>query len=230
MIFPTFKNELKCFEEGYDFVIGCDEAGRGPVAGPVVAAACVLDRNSIGKKRSKNKWYYRVRDSKTTNIEERKKLVKEILEHTLAYGVGEVSHQEIDKINIHHASLLAMRRAVEDLLQKAKSVKQKAFLFVDGRFLLPDKPARLGRSGGGGREGFELEQKAVIDGDAKVLSIAAASIIAKVHRDTIMERLDQDFPGYGFARHKGYNTKEHQRALKKLGVSLVHRKSFVRSI
>src|SRR3989338_9987033 len=132
MQFPDFKSELKCFEEGYDFVIGCDEAGRGPVAGPVVAAACVLDKNSIGKNRSKHKWYYRVRDSKTTSEEERKILVKEILEHTLAYGVGEVSHEEIDKINIHQASLLAMRRAEEDLLQKVKRVKQKTFLFVDG--------------------------------------------------------------------------------------------------
>src|SRR3989338_9550547 len=176
MQFPDFKSELECFEKGYSLVLGCDEAGRGPVAGPVVAAACVLNRETIGKYRSKNKWYYRVRDSKTTTPEERKILVKEIFEHTLAYGVGEVWHEEIDKINIHQASLLAMRRAVEDLLQKAKSVKQKAFLFVDGRFLLPDKPARLGRSGGGGREGFELDQKAVIHGDAKVLSIAAASI------------------------------------------------------
>src|SRR3989344_9223182 len=172
MKFPNFKNELAGIRECYHFVAGCDEVGIGPLAGPVVAAACVLDPRSIGKYRSKNKWYYRVRDSKTTSPEERKILVKEIFEHTLAYGVGEVWHEEIDKINIHQASLLAMRRAVEDLLQKAKSVKQKAFLFVDGRFLLPDKPARLGRSGGGGREGFELEQKAVIDGDAKVLSIA----------------------------------------------------------
>ena len=220
MQFPDFKSEVKCFEEGYDFVIGCDEAGRGPVAGPVVAAACVLDKNSIGKNRSKNKWYYRVRDSKTTNHEERKILLPEILEHTLAYGVGEVSHEEIDKINIHQASLLAMRRAVENLLLNLEPSNSNLFLFVDGRFLLPDK---------GGWEGFHLEQRSVIDGDAKILSISAASIIAKVHRDTIMERLDGKFPGYGFARHKGYNTKEHQKALKKLGTSEVHRKSFLKN-
>ena len=141
-------------------------------------------------------------------------LVKEIFEHTLAYGVGEVWHEEIDKINIHQASLLAMRRAVEDLLQKAKSVKQKAFLFVDGRFKIPE---------------LSIEQKSVIDGDAKILSISAASIIAKVHRDNIMKRLDGKFPEYGFINHKGYSTKEHKLALKKFGLSAVHRRSFVKS-
>ena len=214
MQFPDFKSELECFEKGYSLVLGCDEAGRGPVAGPGVAAACVLNQETIGKYRSKNKWYYRVRDSKTTTPEERKILVKEIFEHTLAYGVGEVWHEEIDKINIHQASLLAMRRAVEDLLQKAKSVKQKAFLFVDGRFKIPE---------------LSIEQKSVIDGDAKILSISAASIIAKVHRDNIMKRLDGKFPEYGFINHKGYSTKEHKLALKKFGLSAVHRRSFVKS-
>src|SRR3989344_3906305 len=212
MQFPDFKNEIKCFAEGYTLVVGCDEAGRGPVAGPVVAAACVLDKNSIGKNRTKNKWYARVRDSKLITEAERNILEKEIKSHVLAWGVGEVSHKEVDKINIHNASLLAMRRAVENLLQKAKSVKQKAFLFVDGRFKIPE---------------LTIEQKSVIDGDAKILSISAASIIAKVYRDNIMERLDGEFPGYGFAKHKGYGTKEHQRALSKFGPTIVHRKSFL---
>lgn len=221
MRFPSFKSELECFKKGYELVIGCDEAGRGPVAGPVVAAACVLNPESIGRYRSKNKWYVRVRDSKMINGEEREILEKEILEHCRAYGVGIVSEKDIDKINIHNASLLAMRRAVQELLGKIKNKSQRIFLFLDGRFPLPDK---------GGWEGFKLEQKNVIDGDAKILSISAASIIAKVHRDAIMKRLDGKFPSYGFARHKGYNTREHQRALSKFGPAKVHRKSFLRGI
>src|SRR3989344_2249061 len=222
MQFPDFKSELKCFEEGYDFVIGCDEAGRGPVAGPVVAAACVLDRNSIGKKRSKNKWYYRVRDSKTTDEEERKILEKEIKSHALAWGIGKVSHKEVDRINIHKASLIAMRRAVEKLGSKLNIGQtlrsRKVSVLVDGRFIIPDLEV----------EGWKLDQKAIIDGDSKILAISTASIIAKVHRDTIMGRLDGEFPGYGFARHKGYNTKEHQRAIAKFGPSSVHRRSFLK--
>ena len=222
MQFPDFKNEIKCFAEGYNFVIGCDEAGRGPMAGPVVAVACVLDKNSIGKNRSKNKWYARVRDSKLITEAERNILEKEIKSHVLAWGVGEVSHKEVDKINIHNASLLAMRRAVEKLGSKLGSGQilrsRKVSIFIDGRFIIPDLEV----------EGWKLDQKAIIDGDAKILSISAASIIAKVHRDTIMERLDGEFPGYGFARHKGYNTKEHQKALKNLGATPVHRRSFLK--
>ncbi|MEK7569626.1 MAG: ribonuclease HII [Patescibacteria group bacterium] len=211
MQFPNFKSELECIAKGYSLVLGCDEAGRGPVAGPVVAAACVLNPATIGGKRSKSKWYYRVRDSKLTTEGEREILDGEIKNHALAWGVGEVSHKGIDKINIHNASLLAMRRAVENLLGEVKN--KKAFLFVDGKFKIP---------------GLEIGQVSVIDGDAKILSIAAASIIAKVHRDNIMKRLDGKFPGYGFARHKGYSTREHRQALAKLGISLVHRKTFVR--
>ena len=213
MKFPHYRCERKCLERGYTFVIGCDEAGRGPLAGPVVAAACVLDPKTIGKRRSKNKWYARVRDSKTIPELEREILCAKILENTLAHGIGVVSEREIDKLNIHNASLLAMQRAVTELVKRLNLKSKKLFLFLDGRFEIPE---------------VKLEQRAIIGGDAKVLSISAASILAKVHRDNMMRELDGRFPGYGFARHKGYGTREHQNALKKLGISLVHRRSFVK--
>jgi ribonuclease HII len=210
MRFPSFKNEIECLKEGYHFVIGCDEVGVSPLAGPVVAAACILNPDSIGKYRSKKKWYYRVRDSKTTNEKEREVLVKEILENTLHYGVGVVWPEDIDRLNIHKASLEAMRLATEELLSKAGS-RKRTIIFLDGRFRIPN---------------LRIDQRNLIKGDTKILSISAASIIAKVHRDNIMKELDSRFPNYGFAKHKGYGTKEHHDALKKLGMASCHRKSF----
>lgn len=193
-------------------IIGCDEAGRGPVAGPVVAAACILDPKSIGKTRSKNKWYARIRDSKTIPEAEREILAKKILENSVAYGVGIVSEKEIDKLNIHHASLLAMRRAVSKIISKTSRLGG-LFVLIDGKFKIPD---------------LQISQQAIINGDALSLSISAASIIAKTHRDAIMRELDKKFPRYGFAKHKGYKTKEHQKALRKWGPSPVHRKTFIK--
>jgi ribonuclease HII len=216
MKFPDFKKESENIAKGY-IVAGCDEVGVGPLAGPVVAAACILKPESVGKYRSKNKWYHRVRDSKTTKEEEREILLNKILENCLAYGVGEVWQEDIDAINIHHASLKAMRLAVEDMHAKINANGSKIFILIDGRFKIPD----VGH--------LEVEQESVIDGDAMHLSIAAASIIAKVHRDKIMAELHLKFPEYGFINHKGYNTKEHQKAIKKWGISSVHRKSFIKS-
>ena len=217
MRFPSFKNEQKYINDGYHFIIGCDEVGVSPLAGPVVAAACILNPSSIGKYRTKNKWYYRVRDSKTTNEKERQILVSQILENTLAYGVGVVWQEDIDKLNIHNATLKAMKLAIEQLLQKITLKPQnKILVFIDGRFKIP----------GIVLDDIFLGQKNVIAGDSIVLSISCASIIAKVHRDNIMKELDLKFPKYGFANHKGYSTKEHQEALKKLGVTKFHRRSF----
>ena len=222
MQFPHFKNELKCLKEGFSLVAGCDEAGRGPMAGPVVAAACILDPQSIGQKRSRNKWYARVRDSKTIPEEERETLSVKILQNALAYGVGIVSEKEIDVLNIHHASLWAMKLAVENMAKKIRKIKKsknsgKISLLVDGRFVIPNLSIR----------GVEITQTSIIAGDTLSLSISAASIIAKVERDAIMRKLDARFPEYGWKRNKGYNTREHQRALRKFGLSAVHRKSFV---
>jgi ribonuclease HII len=219
MKFPHFKNELKYMAEGYSHILGCDEVGVSPLAGPVVAAACLLDHNSIGKYRSKSKWYYRVRDSKTTNEAERQKLLKEILEHTIAYGVGEVWQDEIDQLNIHKATLLAMKKATEQLLRKIPkgTAPAKMILLLDGRFTIKDLETREA-----------IEQKCVVKGDCEILSVAAASIIAKVHRDNIMHELDAKFPEYGFASHKGYKTKKHQDAIEKCGITEFHRRSFLK--
>lgn len=221
MNFPSFKNEIQSRQEGYVFVAGCDEVGVSPLAGPVVAGCCILNADSIGKYRSKSKWYYRVRDSKTVNEKERELLAEEIKSHCIAYGVGEVSPEIIDKINIHQATLLAMKRAIENVFSQlgSKEVNAKAIIYIDGRFAIKelDFPP------------FCLEQKTVVRGDTSILSISAASIIAKVHRDGILKKLHEQFPHYGFANHKGYNTAEHRKAIAENGITAHHRKSFLKN-
>src|SRR3989344_915574 len=115
MKFPNYKFETKKFQEGFRFVAGCDEVGIAPLAGPVVAATVILDPSSIGERRSKNKWWYRVRDSKTCNEKEREELSKFITEHAVDFAVGSVTHETIDKINIHQAGMMAMKKSVEGL-------------------------------------------------------------------------------------------------------------------
>lgn len=223
MQFPSFKNEILLLEQGAHFVAGCDEVGVGPVAGPVVAAACIIKPECIGLYRSKNKWYYRVRDSKTINEKEREALVSEIIDHCVAYGTGEADPATIDEINIHQATLLAMKSAVESMLQKIQQGSAQDLnihLLIDGRFVVKNL-----NSGN-----VEVKQKAVVDGDAKVLSISAASIIAKVHRDKILKEYDLKMPQYGFAKHKGYNTKEHRQAIIANGITDFHRRSFLKNI
>lgn len=205
MKFPTYKHESKKIEQGFKLIAGCDEVGIAPLAGPVVAATVILDSASIGKQRSKTKWWYRVRDSKTTNEKERIELVSFIQDHCLDFAVGVVSHETIDEINIHHAAMKAMSESVERLKLKPE------FIFLDGIHKIKN---------------ISIHQEPVVDGDVKILSIAAASIVAKVARDKILAEYDQQFPQYGFVKHKGYGTKEHQNAILKHGVLPVHRKSF----
>src|SRR3989344_7616622 len=126
MRFPTYKYETQKNARGFTLVAGCDEVGIAPLAGPVVAATVILDPSSIGKQRSKNKWWYRVRDSKTTNEKERQDLVKFVKDHCLDFGVGVVSHETIDEINIHQAGLLAMQKSVACLKRSPD------YLFLDG--------------------------------------------------------------------------------------------------
>jgi ribonuclease HII len=221
MIFPSFRHELQCFAKGYTLVVGCDEVGVGPLAGPVVAAACVIDPETVRGYRTKSKWFYRVRDSKTTHEAERQDLAKEIKSHCLAYGIGSVPSETIDKINIHNASLVAMKQAVANLIKSLSKTLQfhehKTFLFLDGRFTIKE----IGYK--------NITQKAVVAGDSLVLSIAAASIIAKVYRDDLLKELDHKFPVYGFSRNKGYNTEEHRQAILKNGITEFHRKSFLKN-
>jgi ribonuclease HII len=205
MKFPTYKNELQKLSEGFLYVAGCDEVGIGPLAGPVVAAAVILDPQSVQGERTRDKWWSRVRDSKTTSEKERAQLVNFITEHALAYAVSAVSHKIIDEINILNAAHLAMRQAVGQLKIKPDMV------LVDGLHQIKD---------------LKISQQAIVDGDADVLSIAAASIVAKVARDKILSELHEQYPAYGFARHKGYPTKEHRTAILKHGITPFHRLSF----
>lgn len=205
MKFPTYKNETQKHHDGFLIVAGCDEVGIAPLAGPVVAATVVLDPESIGRQRSKSKWWYRVRDSKTTDEKERAELVEFIKDHSLDFCVGTVSHETIDEINIHQASMLAMKKSVEGLSQLPD------FLFLDGIHKI---------------KSVAVPQQPVIDGDVKVLSVAAASIVAKVARDEILHQLHVNFPMYGFDKHKGYGTKFHRAAMLRHGILPEHRKSF----
>ena len=174
---------------------GVDEVGRGPLAGPVIAAAVILDtENPIQG----------LMDSKKINEKKRIFLAKEIREKALAWAMGRAEHDEIDSMNILQASLLAMKRAIESL-----SIKPELVL-VDGIY----------------RPDIDCKVVPIVKGDSKVPVISAASIIAKVARDNEMIALDSEYPGYGFSQHKGYPTTMHINALKELGVSLIHRKSF----
>lgn len=184
-------------------VAGVDEVGRGCLAGPVVAAAVVLPPSIDFETDS---WLSQVNDSKRLTPSLREQLAPQILQWALACAVGVASVEEIDQINIFHASHLAMIRAVQALQVSPGHV------LVDGKFLP--------------REGFGAPALALIQGDQKSLSIAAASIVAKVWRDRYMAEMEIEFPGYGFAQHKGYPTPAHQQALSKQGICILHRKSF----
>ncbi|MCA6379496.1 MAG: ribonuclease HII [Cytophagales bacterium] len=175
---------------------GCDEVGRGCLAGPVVAAAVILP------KKYKHKL---LTDSKQLKKKDREQLQEEIKGAALAWAVAEVSHEEIDEINILNASFKAMHLALDKLKE------QPEFLLIDGnRF----KPYRA------------IDYKCIVKGDSKYLSIAAASVLAKTYRDDLMEKLANEFPGYGWATNVGYPTLEHREGIRTLGITPYHRKSF----
>lgn len=176
-------------------IAGVDEVGRGPLAGPVVTAAVILDPDNP---------ITGLDDSKKLTEKRRDSLALEIREKALCYAIGRAGQSEIDELNIFHASLLAMKRAIESLTIKPDHV------LVDGKFC-PQ---------------IAFSCQAVIKGDAKVAAISAASILAKVCRDNEMIIMDDTYPGYGFAKHKGYPTRVHIAALQKLGVCAIHRRSF----
>ena len=191
---PTFRRERRALAKGIWPVAGCDEAGRGPLAGPVVAAAVILDPDRVPRG---------LNDSKKLDREEREKLYEKICA-TAQVAVAFGSIARIDRDNILRASLWALARAVRALPVRPKLV------FVDGR----------------DRIDVGCDCQAVISGDALVVSIAAASIVAKVTRDRLMTRLGAAHPGYGFERHMGYSVPEHFEALERLGPTIHHRRSF----
>ncbi|MDD2680942.1 MAG: ribonuclease HII [Patescibacteria group bacterium] len=194
-------SEGKIFKSGYHLVGGIDEAGRGPLAGPVVAACVVIGPNfQIDSDELKL-----VADSKKLSPKKRELLFKIIKEKVEAVEIGVVNNRVIDKINILQSTFAAMRQSLERL------TLQPDYLLIDGNLKLP---------------GVKQEQKAVIDGDAKIFCIAAASIIAKVSRDWLMLEADKKYPEYEFAQHKGYGTKRHLERIKEFGPCPLHRLSF----
>lgn len=195
---PSFAEERLLMKQGYRRIAGIDEAGRGSLAGPVVAAAVILPT------KLRAPWLAQVRDSKLLTPATRESLFRPISQAALAVGIGVVSHEVIDTVNILNATRQAMKLAVSRLSPPAD------FLLIDYM----------------GLPGVPIHQKGVVDGDSLCFSIACASIIAKVARDHIMIKLDRVYPGYKLAQHKGYCTEEHVACLQRLGPSPIHRKSF----
>lgn len=216
----NFDYERHFLTMGYDFVVGIDEVGRGPLAGPVVAGACAPKEKTInvlnGHPMSKL-----IRDSKTLSEKQREEVFDFICEN-FYIGIGLCDHHTIDRVNILEATYLAMKSAISQLTrsinqesrvmpEKARPHNSKFIILVDGNKKIPN---------------ISLEQKAIVGGDKIVKSISAASIIAKVTRDRLMHKADKIYPQYGFSQHKGYGTKKHLDALKNCGPCEIHRRSF----
>lgn len=198
-------NELKeidksYFKEGYNYICGIDEAGRGPLAGPVVVAAVIMPKNSMIEG---------VNDSKKVSEKKREKLYELIIEEAISYSVGIVDQNEIDRINILNATKAGLTEAVRTLKVKPELILVDALTNIDT---------------------CGVPYQSIIKGDAKSYSIAAASIIAKVTRDRIMREWDKVYPQYGFEKHKGYGTAAHISAIKENGLCPLHRLSFVKNI
>lgn len=193
--------EQKARAEGHAVVAGVDEAGRGPLAGPVVAAAVVL---SAAGNPLDDPWWFGVDDSKRLSPKRREELHDLIRAKAAAVGVGEASPREIEGLNILRATLLAMSRAIDAISPPP------SYLLVDGKTRIP----------------VEIPQSTLVGGDGREASIAAASIIAKVTRDRLMIRYDREYPGFGFSLHKGYPTRLHREALQRLGPTPLHRRTF----
>ena len=194
---PDYSIENSLREQGYTYVCGVDEAGRGPLCGPVFAAACILPDGLVIEG---------LNDSKKLTEKKREALFDVIRENAVAYCIASASVDEINELNILEADLLAMRRAIDGLCVKAD------FALIDGNIA----------------RDFQVPARAIVKGDATSMSIAAASVLAKVARDRICADLDRDYPEYGIAKHKGYGTKDHMDALRKYGPSPIHRKKFIR--
>ena len=195
-------------EEDFSLLVGVDEAGRGPLAGPVVAAAvCLKDQN----------FTVPIRDSKKLSARQRERAFHEIYENALV-GVGIISETVIDQLNILEATYVAMTNAVNEVLSQIPHVVRQETNFNEKVCLLID--------GGRFKSDLPYTFKTIVRGDTHVFSIACASIVAKVTRDRILEAYDRVFPQYGFKRHKGYPTAQHKLALRQWGPSMIHRKTF----
>ena len=193
------EEENKLYEQGIEYICGIDEAGRGPLAGPVVVGAVIMPKDSFIEG---------VNDSKKISEKKREKIYEQIIEEAIAYSVGVVDKDMIDELNILNATKLGVKIALEGLKQKPDVIMVDAL---------------------NGLETNGIPYISVIKGDAKNYSIAAASIIAKVTRDRMMQEWDEVYPAYGFAKHKGYGTAEHIRVLKEKGPCSIHRRTFIKN-
>ena len=194
-----YSYENDAHNQGYAIVCGVDEAGRGPLAGPVFAGAVILPENYT---------HEILNDSKKLSEKKRDLVYDDIIRDAVAWSVGIATEQEIDDINILNATFLAMKRAVEGLVIKPD------LAFIDGN--------RYANTG--------VKEVTIVKGDSKCMSVAAASIIAKVSRDRFMQEVDKQYPQYQFSKHKGYGTKLHYEMIEQFGISPVHRKSFLKNI
>ena len=194
---PDYSYEKSALEKGYTVVAGTDEAGRGPLAGPVCAAAVILPQDLVIEG---------LNDSKKISEKKREKLYDIILEKAISYGIAFATNEEIDEINILNASQLAMRRAVAQLTPEPDLV------LVDGKIA----------------RDFSMDTMPIVKGDSLSMSIAAASILAKVTRDRYCMEMDKAYPEYHFVAHKGYPTKEHMDLVRELGPCPIHRKTFLK--
>ena len=195
---PTYDAEAALLDDGYAVIAGVDEAGRGSLAGPVVAGAVVLPKHPSGE------WVAGIRDSKQLTPRQREVSLERMRDASVAMATGAASSTEIDDMGIIAATQTAMARAIDALPIRPD------FLLLDA-ILLPD---------------VDIPQRSIIKGDAKHVSIAAASIVAKVTRDAMMRDYDSEYPGYGFAQHKGYATRQHMEGLETIGPCAIHRFTF----
>lgn len=244
-----FKEERVFWGEGYEFVVGIDEAGRGPLAGPVVAAAVALRNNQdtrnnnqtnfndpISNNQSFVKSLALIRDSKTLSEKQREKMYDFILEN-FHVGIGICDHKTIDRINILEATYLAMKKAISDLLRAVNNQETRDKIQTNSKYQIPNDK-QISKSecqnfrhillvdGNKIIPNLSLEQKAIVNGDKTVKSISAASIVAKVTRDRMMREYHEKYPQYQFDRHKGYGTAAHMVALREYGPCEIHRVSF----
>ena len=192
-----YENELK--KEGYKLIAGIDEAGRGPLAGPVYAAAVILKEGAV---------IDGINDSKKLSEKKREELFDKIIENSVAYSIFSVDEKVIDEINILNATYMAMNGAADGLSKKPD------FILIDGNSI----------------KNMKTPHKTVVKGDSKSISIAAASILAKVSRDRYITEMAKKYPEYGFEKHKGYGTKVHNEAILKYGPSPIHRKTFLKKL
>ncbi len=201
----NLRKEKSFWKKGYKYVVGLDEVGRGPLAGPVMAVAVMIKNRKIKIKGLLKE----IKDSKKLSPKKRETLYKLLVkEPNIEWGIGRVSEKVIDRINILEATKLAMKRAVSNLENKLR--QKTEFLLIDGNFKI----------------NLDICQKSIVKGDNKVFSIAVASIIAKVTRDRIMKTYHKKYPEYGFDKHKGYATKLHRKMIKRHSICKIHRTTF----